>query len=277
MQSFLIKLSRIILFALIYTIIAYFIPIGQGELTPNYLIGALVTGSLYGILFNYVESKLIVSRIKRILVVSAPIFIIQFFNPLLEGYFFTTSIGTTEAVGGTIFGLIISIVYSTVASSLFSLRAISHDPNLDLKKVYNSWKLSDWSLLILAALSWPIIYFIFGSLVSPIVTPYYRDPYSPYYLTLPDLGTVLMLQTIRGLIYFASLIPLISSLRLNPRSMFMVLTGFMYIGGGLAIFVTVETFPLTLRIVHGSEILADSLVYSATLSYVIYSRRVLRA
>jgi len=47
-----------------------------------------------------------------------------------------------------------------------------------------------------------------------------------------------------------------------------IVTAFMYLGGGLAIFVIVDTFPVFLRIIHGIEILADSLVFGGVIGYL---------
>jgi hypothetical protein len=262
------NLARITIFIIAYTAIAYAIPL-QGTPTPTYLLGAAVTGLLYAILLNYVGSKLRISRLRRILTFAAPIFATQFFNPLLEGFFFTARIGPTEAIGGSVFGLLLALIYSGLTQVLFPPQATAVSDvgtgSIGLMKVHRL-------KLLLAALSWPLIYFVFGFIASPIVTPYYSDPQSPYYLVLPSLGTVFILQTIRGFIYLASLLPIAYGLRLDLSKMLLVFTGFMYIVGGLAIFVIIETFPLALRIVHGLEIFVDSLAFSAAVTYALRNR-----
>jgi len=261
-----VQLARVAFFSIFYLAVAYLVPLQQGAPTPGYTIGALVTGLLYGIILLYVESRLHASRIKRILVIAFPIYAIQFLNPVLEGYFFTTRLDSPATLlGAIIFGFVLALLYSTAASLIFPPEASakpSEGYNLNLPGFMSPLK------VVLAALSWPLIYFVFGSIIAPVVSPYYNDPQSPYYLVLPDLGTIMVVQALRGFIYVASLIPLLSSLRLGARSMLLTLTGLMYVGGGLAIFVIVEAFPLTLKVVHGLEIFADSLVFSAVLTYL---------
>ena len=263
------RLARVASFSIFYLAVAYLVPLQQGTPTVGYMLGALITGLLYGTVLLYMESRLHVSRVRRILIVAAPVYAIQFLNPVLEGYFFTTRLNSPATLlGAIIFGFILVLAYSVAASLIFPPEASLAELNEDHEEL-NFRELPNLLKMILAALSWPLIYFVFGLIISPIVSPYYSDPQSPYYLVLPGLGTILMVQVLRGFIYVFSLLPLLSSLRLNARSMLLTLTGLMYIGGGLAIFVVVETFPLTLRVVHGLEIFADSLVFSAVVTYLL--------
>jgi hypothetical protein len=262
---------RIASFSVFYLAVAYIVPLQQGTPTLWYTIGALITGLLYGAILLFLESRLNFRRVKRILIIAFPIFAIQFLNPVLEGYFFTTRLNSPATLlGAMVFGFVLALLYSTAASLIFPPEASKPDKgsmNLNLREFPSLLK------VILAALSWPLIYFVFGSIIAPIVSPYYNDPQSPYYLVLPDISTIMMVQALRGFIYVASLIPLLLSLRLNARSTLLTLTGLMYVGGGLAIFVIVETFPLTLRVVHGLEIFADSLVFSAVVTYLLNTSR----
>lgn len=266
------QLARVAFFSIFYLVVAYLVPLQQGAPTLGYMLGALITGLLYGTILLYLESRLQASRVKRILIIAFPIYAIQFLNPVLEGYFFTTRLNSPATLlGAIIFGFILALTYSTAASLIFPSEASLAELNEDHKKL-NFREFPNLLKMIFAALSWPLIYFVFGLIISPLVSPYYNDPQSPYYLVLPGLGTILMVQVLRGFIYVVSLIPLLSNLRFNARSMLLILTGLMYIGGGLAIFVIVETFPLTLRIIHGVEIFADSLVFSAVVTYLLNMR-----
>jgi len=258
---------RIASFSVFYLAVAYIVPLQQGTPTLGYMIGALITGLLYGAILLYLESRLHVSSVRRILTIALPIYAIQFLNPVLEGYFFTTRLNSPATLlGAMVFSFVLALLYSIAAFLVFPAEASAKPDetvSLNLREYQSLLK------VIITALSWPLIYFVFGSIIAPVVSPYYNDPQSPYYLVLPDLGTIMMVQALRGFIYVASLIPLLSSLRLSARSTLLTLTGLMYVGGGLAIFVIVETFPLTLRVVHGLEIFADSLTFSAVVTYLL--------
>ncbi|MFB0504197.1 MAG: hypothetical protein ACETWE_10220 [Candidatus Bathyarchaeia archaeon] len=76
----------------------------------------------------------------------------------------------------------------------------------------------------------------------------------------------------RGFIYVGALLPITVSLKIRTKHLLLSMIGLLYIGGGLAIFVLVETFPLTLRIVHGLEMLADSILFGSVIAYLLGGR-----
>jgi hypothetical protein len=203
-----------------------------------------------------------------------PLFIIQFFNPILEGYLFTTAISEMDQlIGAFIFGAIISLVYAVTGAYLFPAAGAEISIRSSLNEFFGSrTKRQNILRFLIASLSWALIYFIFGSIVGPFVLPYYTDPSSGYNLILPDVVTLLLIQIFRGFVYVLSVLPLLASLRLDFRMVSFILMAFLYIGGGIAIFVIIETFPVFLRIVHGVEIFADSLVFGIVIAYLLGSK-----
>ena len=58
------------------------------------------------------------------------------------------------------------------------------------------------------------------------------------------------------------LLPIVASLKTEKKWLLIVIFSFMFIGGSLATFAIVETFPVVLRIVHGfGDILFPSLLF----------------
>lgn len=245
--------GRILVFVLAYSLIGVALPTQQGSVTITYYIGALLTGFLYALLLGFVLTRMTIGRKGRIVSVWVLIFVIQFFNPLLEGYFFTNLLSDTAILaGGALFGVILAFAYAVIAGLLFTPKQETNSIASELRSYLGGRNVSSWIWrAVVASLSWVLFYFIFGAIVAPIVTPYYTDPNLGYNLVLPGIDTILFVQALRGFIYVGALLPLVAFLKVGLKWLTLVVLGFMYIGGGLAIFIIVETFPLVLRIVHG--------------------------
>lgn len=262
---------RVLVFTLAYGLVGAVFPLQQGEPTITYVLGALVTGFLYALLLGSVLTQMSIGRKGRILSVWIAVYVIQFFNPLIEGYFFTDVFeDPTLFVGGALFGAILSFLYSLIAGVLFVPKSVTSSLGKKLGVYLGQRKASEWSWrIVLAALSWLLFYFIFGSIVAPVVLPYYTDPSSGYHLRLPSVEIVISIQALRGFIYVGALLPVIACLKVEMKRLLLFITGFLYIGGGLAIFVIVEAFPVILRTVHGLEIFADSLLFGIVITYLL--------
>ena len=262
---------KIIFFTGIYTIIGYFIPLQQGTPTLSYMIGTALTGLSYAFLLRYVLHSMTIGIKGRFFSVWIAIWVVQMFNPLLEGIFFTDQFtDITIIFGAVIFGMILSIIYAVSAVIIFRLVSIDSSFPQRLKDHFRKRRASEWGLrLIAASLSWTIIYFIFGNLVAPWVMPFYNDPTSSFNLVYPSLVELLKLQTFRGMIYVGSLIPLVVAIEVDFNRAIMVIATLLFVGGGLAIFLIVETFPLALRFYHSIDLLADSIFFGYTFSYFI--------
>jgi hypothetical protein len=262
---------RILLFAVTYTIIGYLIPIQQGTPTLTYMIGTALTGLLYAALLRNILQSMTIGTRGRFFSIWIPIWVIQMFNPLLEGIFFTDQLNDpTLILGAIMFGMILTVIYAASAVILFRPKAVDSSILQMLRVHFRNKDASEWGLrLVAASVSWTIIYFIFGNLVAPWVMPYYNDPAGSYSLVYPSTVELLALQSIRGIIYVGSLIPLVISMKSNVKRAFMVIASLMFIGGGLAIFLIVETFPLALRLFHSVDLLADSIVFGYAFSYFL--------
>ncbi len=263
-------LPRVVLFAFVYTVVGVVIPL-QGGLTTGYVIGLALTGLLYGLLLGLIVSQLSLGRGARIVVLLLPLYVIQFFNPILEGYLFTTLLDDVSLLAGAlVFGLILSLIYAVVASFLFTPKAPPRPLGGELRSYFGQRPALEWVWrFAVVGGSWVLFYWIFGSIVAPIVVHYYTDPASGYNLVLPSLEVLLAIQAIRGFIYLGSLVPLLATLRLEARPLLPLVVGLLFVGGGLAVFVIVETFPVLLRVVHGLEIFADSLAFGAVVTFLL--------
>ncbi|HVU46290.1 MAG TPA: hypothetical protein VHD85_09205 [Terracidiphilus sp.] len=116
---------------------------------------------------------------------------------------------------------------------------------------------------IVAWLAWPVIYFLFGISVTPIVMPYYRAGIVG--LHIPLLTTVIATQLVRSIVFLCASLPFLALWNGSRRGLWLALgLAHMFVVGiyGLA----AATFlPWTLRITHSVEIGCDSFVYAGLL------------
>jgi hypothetical protein len=248
---------------------AWLIPL-HGTSTSAYLIGSVISGYLYALVLGYLLERTRLVLLGRIFASWLAMYVIQMLNPLVEGFLFTDQFtDSTMLAGAVIFSAVLTLIYAVAAGFLF--KGLEADVTLraDLGRFFSVRKGEFWVKFMLAAISWAIIYFVFGSIVGPYVLPFYTDPDSAYHLVLPDTLTLFWIQAFRGLLYLVSLLPLLASVDTDRRGFFIALAGLMYVGGGLSIFVIVDVYPLFLRAVHGLEMLADSVTFAGSIIYLL--------
>jgi hypothetical protein len=109
----------------------------------------------------------------------------------------------------TILLLILPMIFYAVIGSIitaskkpvqsFGKRALSY---------FKTWSKRVWlRKIILAIISFPIIYFIFGIIASPFVTNYYSNLVGG--LKLPDTGTIIAVQLIRSILFLVITFPVL--------------------------------------------------------------------
>jgi len=119
-----------------------------------------------------------------------------------------------------------------------------------------------WRLL-LAYLAFPVAYLFFGTLIAPIVLPYYREGLNE--LALPGWDQILPILALRSLLFMIVCLPIVIDWRLSNRRLFLTLGVTLFIlVGGLGM-LEAYWLPPTLRIVHSLEIFADEMVYAGAL------------
>ena len=130
-----------------------------------------------------------------------------------------------------------------------------------ISRYFRSRSATEWMWRsLLAVLSFPLVYFIFGLIVSPLVTEYYKETVPG--LALPGPGTILMVQLIRSILFLVVTLPVITHWGRSWKHCVLSL--------GLAHFVMVFAYdivlalqmPVELIIIHGIELLFDSFIYA---------------
>lgn len=124
--------------------------------------------------------------------------------------------------------------------------------------------------LMLAIVSFPVVYFVFGVLASPFVAEYYEELVSG--LALPEPATIVGVQFLRSILFLFFTIPVMIYWKSGRASLVLSL--------GMAHFVMVFAYDIVLAIemptklilIHGVEILLDSFVYSWLVVKLLYNK-----
>ncbi|MBI2185283.1 MAG: hypothetical protein HYU39_10055 [Thaumarchaeota archaeon] len=193
------------------------------------------------------------------------------FNNIIEGAFFTTAISTLDVfLGGVLVGLLITLIEAGLAVVLFPSGRAETSVRTEVIEYFRRKPFpSLLGRVALSALIYFPVYFTFGAIVSPLVIPYYTDPSLGLNLRIPSFEVMIPLEFLRGFLYVVALLPIIAVLRLPKRFLFLSVAALLFVPGAFVPFVAGAPFPLFLRVVHGLEILADSLVYGAALVYIL--------
>lgn len=269
-----LQVCRQIIFVFFFSIIDIgFKYASLGVASIESVIASIISGVLLSIVLGFIFSNLSYGRRARIGVAWLSLFVIQYFSNFVEAVFFTTAIpDALTFIAASITGLIISFLEATLTGLLFGSGTTNDSLNMNLAKYFDNGSSTDWAQrIIVSSLVYFPIYYIFGSIIAPMVLRYYNDPTQGLGLVVPSLGVIVPLEFLRGFLYVVALIPIIASLKVSSRTMFLCLTSFIFIVGSFVPFIAYSTLPAFLRLVHGAEILVDSIAYGAVLTYLLRS------
>ncbi len=267
-----VSLGRLALYVFLFTIFdSVFRYVSIGIASIESVVSSIVSGALLAMVLSFVFSRLSYGRPTRIVMAWFSLFIIQSLSNLVEAVFFTTSIPTaTIFMAALVFGLITTLPEAILAGMLFTPTERDGSFRADLRSYFGKRTLSSWSgRVALVSIVYFPIYYTFGSIISPWILSYYDNPSQAFGLTIPPLGVMIPLQFLRGFLYIVALLPIIVNLKVSIRTMILSVGGLIFIAGAFVPFIAYSTLPTFLRVVHGLEILADSIIYGAALVYVL--------
>ncbi len=122
----------------------------------------------------------------------------------------------------------------------------------------------------MAIISFPLIYFFFGILVSPIVTTYYDELVKGLFLPKPE--TIIIIQLIRSTLFLLITIPIIINWTSSKTQLILALSFAHFVMVFAYDFYLAIVMPIELVLIHGVEILLDSFVYSWVLIKILNNR-----
>jgi len=229
----------------------------------------VVSGLILGLILGQLARRLPIPTTERFLVLFLLILIVNRLLNLVEGVFFTTLIGN---------GLVATVVIDTLgAAGIAALLAVLFPPIAETdrlavatRRFFRARPATSWTWrIILAGLLYLPTYFVFGMLAYPFVRSYYEDPALGAGVRVPAVEVIVPLEIIRGLLYVVALIPFISILR-QPRWRLALWLGLIIATLNAWEPLIANTFwPVTMRVTHGLEITADSLVQGFTIAWLL--------
>ena len=119
-----------------------------------------------------------------------------------------------------------------------------------------------WRLAVAAVAFMPIYYF-FGLLVVPFTGEYYQR--NMYGLQMPGLDQILMVLLLRSVLFLLACLPVIILWRKGRLSLFLSLGFALFVLVGLLNMLVAYWMPVSVRLPHTLEILADEFVYAGVL------------
>ena len=175
-------------------------------------------------------------------------------NNQLEGAIFTTMGGQDTML---VFFVIPCAAIAAAAVALVKPPEI----NSVLTTVFSGSSISAWWWrAAIAWLSFPVIYYIFGMLIYPFVAEGYEG--GELGLVVPSQGVILGVVSIRSLLFLIVAVPILTNWSRSRRTLFVALAAAFTAMVGVVGLIEVNWIPMTLRIVHGLEISADSIVHA---------------
>jgi hypothetical protein len=124
--------------------------------------------------------------------------------------------------------------------------------------------------LALGAVAFMPIYWVFGLIVLPFTEQYYRQ--NLFGLTMPTIEQLLPILFVRSLLFFAACLPILVLWQKSRWDLFWRLGVALYLLVGLIYMLTGTWLPLSVRVPHALEMLADEFVYAGVLVGLLASQ-----
>ncbi len=199
------------------------------------------------------------------------VFFVMFLNNIIEGIFFTDLLAKPLEIAASIgYALLFSLLVPFASAIVYFLPRAELRLWDNLKNKLSEGSKAGWVLRL--AVTGPLflaVYFLFGIIVSPFVTPFYNDP--SLGLKIPAFSVMLPVEILRGYIYGIVLLPLVVSLRFGKLYSFITISMMLFVLGGL---IPLLDAPLPAAIIpfHTLEILGDSLVFGYIVMFLYKSK-----
>jgi hypothetical protein len=236
-------------------------PVSSGSTAGNQsgAVVMLISAILLGVFLGPVAARLALSRLQHFFL-WLTLIIFNLGSVALEGAYFAPNLVKTPVPV-----LLAQQLFAAAGASLAITRLFGR-PGLSFSWLgslrWRSWPSWLWRFLV-SALSYVVFYWIFGGLNYALVTkPYYESQAGG--LTVPAPGTVLILESIRGLLIVFSVLLLLLSMR-GTRKQFVTTTGWLVfaVGGIIPLCWQITTLPLLLLFASAIEIFFQNFLTGA--------------
>lgn len=129
-----------------------------------------------------------------------------------------------------------------------------------------------WRLIVAAVVFMPI-YFVFGLMVLPFTGTYYQQ--QMFGLVAPTIETLLPILFTRSVLFLVACLPIIALWQKSTRALFWRLGLALFFMVGFVIMLYATWLPLYVRVPHTLEIFADEFVYAGALVVLLRRYRII--
>lgn len=222
----------------------------------------LVTSFVLAATLAFVSGGLAGGFLFRWLILAFLTWIAYGVNTYLEAAIFTTYSAASPSV--VIMNLISSLLGAAAVALSFP-SATEGDPFWTKARAFFAGRSPvQWAYRFLVALiSFPIAYIIFGLLVRPFVIEYYQQQMMG--LTAPGWEQILPTLLLRSLLFLSACLPALIAWQKSRFSLFIILGSVLFVLVGGLYMLQSYWYPTTMHVAHGLEILADSFTYAGAL------------
>ena len=233
------------------------------------LVTTFLAGLVIGLTLGPLSARLALPTAECAGLLFAVIFVLNSLINVIEALFFTT-IPAAEQLYGLVTSAIGHAGLALLLGLLFRPASVERGLLTALRETLSRRRWTSWAWRFgLAGLLYVPAYFFFGMLIYPIVRPYYEDPALGLSLAVPGFEVILPLEMGRGLLFVLTVFPLIAVLRRPRRSLAFWLGMTIAVLGAVTPMLQASWFPLTMRVVHGLEITADSIVHALIIAWLL--------
>lgn len=233
------------------------------------LVTTFLSGIVIGLTLGPLSARLALPIAERAGVLFVALFVLNSLINVIEALFFTT-IPATEQVQGLLTAAVGHAGLAVLLALCFQPASVDRGLLTALREILSQRQGTSWVWRFgLAGLLYLPIYFFFGFLIYPIVRPYYENPALGLDLAVPGFEVILPLEVGRGLLFVLAVFPLIAVLRRARWSLALWLGMTIAVLGAVTPMLQASWFPLTMRLVHGLEITADSIVHGFIIAWLL--------
>jgi len=233
--------------------------IPEGTEAGTLLLLQVLVSPILALALSFVSRGIQGRFVTRWLILSFLIWVAYGVNTLLEAAIFTTL--EAASLFTAVMWLFGSFTCGALVASLFPPKPKPEGFAANLKAFFAHRDVREWAWrLPVASVAFMPIYLFFGRLVVPFTYEYYRQGLLE--LATPGWGQILPVLFVRSVLFLVVSLPIIITWQESRRCLFLSLGFAMFVlVGGLGLMLA-YWLPLSLRLIHGLEILADSLVYA---------------
>lgn len=169
-------------------------------------------------------------------------------------------------------GAVTALVGTAAVAWLFPPRERGERAWEAIRRFVSHRRAGDWAWrLILAAVIFMPIYFVFGLMVMPFTGAYYQD--QQFGLAMPTLGQLLPTLFTRSVLFLLATLPIIALWQGSRLSLYWRLGLSLFMLVGFNIMLAADWLPVYVRFPHILEILADEFIYAGALVWLLFPRQ----